>query len=174
MGPLTLEEIKQARVQREAEMKLQLEAYRASQIAATEQFKYASIDEISRAYEWQQSYLRTAFEEAKRKHLLDAALGDDPWGTPWEELGQLKQRRLAVLMTYCPMCNADRGVPCEPKGIADLHLQLPHLDRIKRARREYGYSHDLEVIDRVERTCPWCGVLCASVDELAAHEPECD
>lgn len=174
MGPTTLEEILQVRAQREAEMKLQLEAYRTSQIAAAEQFKYASMDEIVRAHEWQQSYLRQLYAEAKRKHLLDAELGDDPWGTPWGELGMLKQRRLAVLMAYCSTCNVDRGVTCERKGVADLHLQLPHLGRIQRVCLEYKHNHDLETTDRVARTCPWCGTLCASVAELAAHEPECD
>lgn len=174
MGPTTLEEIKQARALQEAEIRAQLAAYRTSRIAATEQFKYASMDEIFRAHEWQQSYLRQVFEESKRKHLLDAELGEDPWGTPWEELGQLKQRRLTVLMAYCSTCNVDRGVLCSPKGVADLHLQLPHVDRIQQARREYTRTHDLEITDRVKRTCPWCGVLCASVDELAVHEPECD
>lgn len=172
MWPFTLEEVKQSRALQEAQIKAQLEAYRTSRIAVDERFKY--LEQSLEALQWQQSYLRTAFEEAKREHLLAAELGDDPWGTPWEELGQLKQRRLAVLMAYCSLCNVDRGVPCEPKGLTDLHRQLPHLERIKRARREYGHHHDLEITDRVKRTCPWCGVLCASVDALAVHEPECD
>ena len=28
--------------------------------------------------------------------------------------------------------------------------------------------------EQIERTCPWCGLLCESVEALAEHEEGCD
>jgi hypothetical protein len=42
------------------------------------------------------------------------------------------------------------------------------------SQRESPLWQQWDTEGEVERTCPWCGLLCESVEALAEHEEECE
>lgn len=103
------------------------------------------------------------------------------------------QRFLKALGVRCPLCMVPPMRDCEavasqPVGMLQRHVWLGdmsmHHQRETFAKQEYEVEQrdlaaQLESQRRIqeqqiERTCPWCGFLASSGEELTEHEAGCE
>lgn len=127
-------------------------------------------------------------EDAPVDHWLDtifASLVPTWLDREWSAMSEAKQAEWAKLLTDCAECGAQRTSPCQVHGVVKLRENwnqpvtppfsyYAHDTRMRMAEKIYTHRREMGLAQEALKICPWCGLKCPSVAELAVHEKGCE